>query len=59
MDVVEVGADTEFRLSDGIADDTDFGTGDLLVKLVGVVGFTAANIGVNVATTNEAQFLFA
>jgi Ca2+-binding RTX toxin-like protein len=59
IDVVRSGSNTEFRLSDGIANNSNFGKGALLVKLQGTVGFTSANIELNVATTNQAQFLFA
>ncbi len=58
IDVVTLGASTQFRLSDGVTDNTSFGTGNLLVTIAGTVGLTAANIDINVAATNQAQFLF-
>jgi hypothetical protein len=47
------------HLSDGIADNNGFGSGQLLAELRGVTGFTADNIGLNLASANTAQFLFA
>ncbi|MEM8777483.1 MAG: S8 family serine peptidase [Cyanobacteria bacterium P01_G01_bin.49] len=59
VDVTTVGTNTEFRLGDGMTDNPGFGTGDLLVTMQGTTGFTPANIDINVAFSNEAQFLFA
>lgn len=59
IDVVRSGSNTEFRLGDGIMNNSNFGKGALLVQLQGTTGFTLANIGANVATTNQAQFFFA
>lgn len=59
VDVIRVGTDTQFRLSDGIQSNAGFGMGDLLVTLEGTTGFTTNNIGVNVRSEiNQAQFLF-
>jgi hypothetical protein len=49
---------TWFRLSDGIAGNTGFGNGDILMTLNNITGFTAANINSNLAAGNTAQFLF-
>ncbi|AFY47841.1 CHRD domain-containing protein [Nostoc sp. PCC 7524] len=59
IDVVTFSNITEFRLSDGIQGNSGFGAGDLLVELNGTTGFTADNIGANLAATNTAAFLFA
>ncbi|NJN88840.1 MAG: hypothetical protein HC881_24355 [Leptolyngbyaceae cyanobacterium SL_7_1] len=58
IDVVTVGSDTQFRLSNGIQNNAGFGTGDLLVTLQGTTGFTADTIAANVRFDNTAQFLF-
>jgi Ca2+-binding RTX toxin-like protein len=60
IDVITVGNNTQFRLSDGVQGNPGFGTGDLLVTLEKTAGFTADNIGANVRSEiNQAQFLFA
>jgi hypothetical protein len=59
IDVVVNGNSTSFRLSDGLEGNSGFGTGQLLVELRGVTGFTRDNIGLNLAAANTAQFLFA
>jgi Ca2+-binding RTX toxin-like protein len=59
IDVIVNGANTEFHVGDGIANNPGLGTGDLLATLVGTTGLTTANIGANLAATNKAQFLFA
>lgn len=58
IDVVVNGSSTFFRLSDGLAGNAGFGSGQLLTELRGVTGFNSANLGLNLATTNKAQFLF-
>jgi hypothetical protein len=47
LDVVTLGANTEVRIGDGIAANTGFGTGQLLVTLSGTSGFTSANANIN------------
>ncbi|WP_019502076.1 S8 family serine peptidase [Pseudanabaena sp. PCC 6802] len=59
IDLVVNGGNTELHMGDGIANNTGFGAGDLLVTMVRTTGLTAANIDLNVAATNKAQFLFA
>ncbi|NJM63482.1 MAG: hypothetical protein HC849_30250 [Oscillatoriales cyanobacterium RU_3_3] len=59
IDVVVDGRNTQLRLSDRIANNPGFGSGDLLLTLNGTTGFTADNIGQNLATGNTTQFLFA
>ena len=58
IDVVEQNGSTWFRVSDGNEGNTGFGSGDLLMKLNGTVGFTADNISLNIAAGNQARFLF-
>jgi Ca2+-binding RTX toxin-like protein len=58
IDVVTVGRDTQFRMSDGIQGNAGFGTGDLLVTLQRTTGFTADTIAANVHFDSTAQFLF-
>jgi Ca2+-binding RTX toxin-like protein len=56
IDVVTSGSDTQLRLGNG-----GFGTGDLLATIVGVTGFTSADLGSagdNLASTNTATFAF-
>jgi Ca2+-binding RTX toxin-like protein len=55
IDVVTLGANTQFRLSDGIDGNNDFGKGQLLVTLSGRSGFTSADVNVNIFGAN---FLF-
>ncbi len=59
IDVVSNGCSTFFRLSDGIANNPGFGSGQLLMELRNVSGLTANNIGLNLASGNTAQMLFA
>jgi hypothetical protein len=59
IDLIVSGNSTFLHLSDGIADSSGFGSGQLLAELRGVTGFTADNIGLNLAAGNTAQFLFA
>ncbi|HAZ44851.1 MAG TPA: hypothetical protein DDW76_26790 [Cyanobacteria bacterium UBA11369] len=59
IDVVVNGNSTSLHLSDRIAGNSGFGSGQLLAELRGVTGFTADNIGLNLAAANTAQFLFA
>jgi Ca2+-binding RTX toxin-like protein len=59
IDLVVNGNSTFFRLSDGIAGNSGFGSGQILTELRGVTGFTQENLGLNLATGNTAQFLFA
>jgi hypothetical protein len=47
------------RLSDRLNGNNGFGTGNVLLTLNGTTGFTADNIGANLASTNKANFLFA
>lgn len=58
IDVVKVGTRTEFRVSDGIAGNAGFGTGELLVTMQGTTGFNAANMNDNLAASNTAVFWF-
>ena len=55
IDVVTSGANTILRIGDGTRNNTGFGTGQLLVTLSGITGFTATDINVNLFGTN---FLF-
>jgi Ca2+-binding RTX toxin-like protein len=59
IDVVSNGSSTFFHSSDGIADNAGFGSGQLLLELRNVSGLTANNIGLNLASGNTAQLLFA
>ena len=59
IDVIVFGTTTSFRLSDGIGNNPGFGTGKVLVNLIGVSGLTGNNIGLNLAANNTANFLFA
>ncbi|BAY68417.1 hypothetical protein NIES23_12030 [Trichormus variabilis NIES-23] len=59
IDVVVHGRNTYFHLGDGVTGNTGFGSGELLAELRGVGGFTSDNIGLNLASGNTAQFLFA
>ncbi|MEI3650108.1 MAG: DUF4347 domain-containing protein [Dolichospermum lemmermannii FEM_B0920] len=47
FDVITSGTSTLVRVSDGIAANTGFGTGQLLVTLSGTSGFTSANANIN------------
>jgi Ca2+-binding RTX toxin-like protein/subtilase family serine protease len=58
IDVVKLGTNTEFRIGDGIAGNTGFGTGELLITLQGRTGFTASNIADSLASSNTAHFGF-
>ena len=44
IDVVKVGFKTELRLGNGIAEDPNFGTGDLLATLFNFNNFTTNNL---------------
>ena len=55
IDVVTSGANTLLCIGDGTMNNTGFGTGQLLVTLSGITGFTATGINVNLFGTN---FLF-
>ncbi|MEG3879762.1 hypothetical protein QT972_20610 [Microcoleus sp. herbarium7] len=59
IDLIVTGGSTFLHLSDRIAGNSGFGSGQLLAELRGVTGFTANNIGLNLAAANTAQFLFA
>jgi Ca2+-binding RTX toxin-like protein len=59
IDLVVNGNSTAFYLSDGIESNSGFGSGQILVELRGVTGFTRDNLGLNLAVGNTAQFLFA
>jgi hypothetical protein len=58
IDVVKLGTNTKFRIGDGIAGNTGFGTGELLITLQGWTGFTASNIADSLASSNTAHFGF-
>jgi hypothetical protein len=47
IDVITSGLNTLFRVGDGVASNSGFGNGTLLVTLNGVGGFTSANIASN------------
>jgi hypothetical protein len=55
FDVITSGTSTLVRVGDGIAANTGFGTGQLLVTLSGTSGFTSANANINLFGGN---FLF-
>ncbi|MBE9112796.1 hypothetical protein IQ273_25745 [Nodosilinea sp. LEGE 07298] len=59
IDVVSHGSSTFFRSGDGVANNDGFGSGQLLMELRHTSGFTANNIGLNLASGNTAQLLFA
>lgn len=59
IDVIVNSSSTFFRLSDGLEGNSGFGSGQVLAELRGVTGFTSNNIGLNLASGNTAQFLFA
>jgi Ca2+-binding RTX toxin-like protein len=58
VDVVRKGSSTYLHVGDGIAGNTGFGSGQLLMELRGVTSFSAGTIGQNLAVSNQAQFLF-
>jgi serralysin len=59
IDVITSGLNTLFRVGDGVAGNSGFGSGTLLVTLNSVRGFTAANIGSNIlAGTLPTTFKF-
>lgn len=58
IDVVRNGSSTFFRVSDAIAGNKGFGGGQLLAELHNTTGFNANNMGLNVASGNQARFLF-
>lgn len=58
IDVVQSDTKTEFRLGDGVANNSGFGTGSLLVSLNGTTGFTSADVGGNLSASGG-QFFFA
>lgn len=58
VDVVTSGADTQFRLGDGIDGNAGFGTGSLLFTITGVNGFNSGNIASSVDASNTATFFF-
>ncbi|MEJ1929295.1 hypothetical protein [Nostoc sp. NIES-3756] len=49
---------TFLHRSDGITGNNGFGSSQLLAKLRHIAGFTSDNIGLNVALSNQTQFLF-
>lgn len=57
VDVVRKGSSTYLHVSDGIAGNKGFGSGQLLIELRGTTSFTADTIGQNLAAGNQAQFL--
>ncbi|NJM62791.1 MAG: hypothetical protein HC849_25495 [Oscillatoriales cyanobacterium RU_3_3] len=59
IDLIVTGGSTFLHLSDRMAGNSGFGSGQLLAELRGVTGFTANNINLNLAAANTAQFLFA
>ncbi|MEP0873379.1 hypothetical protein NDA01_26825 [Trichocoleus desertorum AS-A10] len=56
IDVRTVGTSTEFRMGDGIQNNTGFGTGALLVTLNGTAGFSTSDIGMNLRSTGQFAF---
>ncbi|MGA7937001.1 MAG: calcium-binding protein, partial [Kovacikia sp.] len=58
IDVVKLGTNTEFRIGDGIAGNTGFGTGELLITPQGRTGFTVSNMADNLASSNTAYLGF-
>jgi parallel beta-helix repeat protein len=54
VDVVTVGANTEFRVADA-----QFGTGNLLMTFQGTTGFSANTIASSLSPTNTATYRFA
>ncbi|WOD39833.1 VCBS domain-containing protein [Nodosilinea sp. E11] len=58
IDVVTTSTNTVFRLGDGTAGNTGFGTGTILMTLEGTTGFTEANIRDNITSNTTTQFLF-
>ena len=57
IDVAPSGVNTQLRLGNGIAGDTGFGTGALLIALANT-SFTAADVSTNVNSTNSPIFQF-
>jgi uncharacterized protein YjbI with pentapeptide repeats len=57
IDVVSVASNTQFRLGDGTAGNTGFGTGQLLLTLNNV-SFTQANVSTNIDPLNIPVFQF-
>lgn len=55
LDVISLGANTEVRVGDSIANNTGFGTGQLLITLSGTIGFTDTDVNINLFGSN---FLF-
>ncbi len=58
IDVVTLGNNTLLRIGDGTRNNTGFGTGQLLVTLSGIIGFTATDINVNLFDSVGTSFLF-
>ena len=58
VDVVSSGGSTFFRVGDGIQNNAGFGTGQTLLTLTGVTGFSANNLGNSLASGNTAQYRF-
>lgn len=59
IDVIVNGNSTFLHLSDGIEGNSGFASGQILAELRGVTEFTKDNLGLNLASGNTAQFLFA
>ncbi|NJK72876.1 MAG: hypothetical protein HC942_00285 [Microcoleus sp. SU_5_6] len=57
IDVVQSGANTQLRSGNGIAGDTGFGTGAVLMTLINT-SFTATHVSTNVSSTNRPIFQF-
>jgi parallel beta-helix repeat protein len=47
VDVISRAGNTEFHIGDGIAGNSGFGSGALLIKTVGTIGFNANDVGIN------------
>lgn len=58
LDVVRQDNITYIRIGDGIMGNAGFGSGQTLLELHGSTGLTATNLGLNLASTNTAQFAF-
>lgn len=61
IDVHVVSGSTQFRVGDGVTGNSGFGSGTLLLTTSTVIGFTAADIGVNLfnlKNANSNAFLF-
>ncbi len=59
IDVVVNDSSTFFHLGDGVEGNAGFGSGQLLVELSDLTGFTAETISQNLSASNTAELLFA